>query len=81
MPNVHPSDGRRHASEPDRSLRAHRDVDAGAPGKGCLGMQLCPLFDQAGGGGEVAKENLEGWIGVGMTVEVEATGEHVYVKQ
>ncbi|KAK1759452.1 molybdenum cofactor sulfurase [Echria macrotheca] len=45
MPNVDQETGHRHPVEPDRSLRKFRDVDPGAKKKGCLGMQLTPLFD------------------------------------
>lgn len=74
LPNVDPSNGERHPTEPDRSLRKHRAVDPGAPLKGCLGMQATPLFDR------VLGDDRESWIGVGMEVEVEETGEHVVVK-
>ncbi|KAI5868566.1 hypothetical protein GGS23DRAFT_546222 [Durotheca rogersii] len=75
LPNVDPNNGFRHAKEPDRSLRAKRAVDEGAPLNGCLGMQLTPLFDSSLG------EDRTGWIAVGMTIEVEKTGEHLYIKQ
>ncbi|KAI6091332.1 hypothetical protein F4821DRAFT_199989 [Hypoxylon rubiginosum] len=75
MPNVDPETGVRHAKEPDRSLRAKRAVDEGAPLSGCLGMQLTPLFDPSLG------EDREAWVAVGMTVEVEGRGEHLYIKQ
>ncbi|KAI0387677.1 hypothetical protein F5Y04DRAFT_240735 [Hypomontagnella monticulosa] len=75
LPNVDPATGIRHPREPDKSLRAKRAVDEGAPLSGCLGMQLTPLFDPSLG------EDREGWIAVGMTVEVEEGGNHVYIKQ
>ncbi|KAK7958306.1 hypothetical protein PG988_013154 [Apiospora saccharicola] len=75
LPNVDPADGTRHPSEPDRTLRKVRNVDEGAPLKGCLGMQSIPLFDKG-----LSGDDLETWIGVGMTVEVEETGEHVAPK-
>ncbi|KAI1386349.1 uncharacterized protein F4822DRAFT_313238 [Hypoxylon trugodes] len=75
MPNVDPATGFRHPSEPDKSLRGKRAVDEGAPLNGCLGMQLTPLFDASLG------EDREAWIAVGMTLEVEERGEHVYIKQ
>ncbi|KAI1650781.1 uncharacterized protein F4817DRAFT_327339 [Daldinia loculata] len=75
MPNVDPVTGLRHPTEPDKSLRAKRAVDEGAPLNGCLGMQLTPLFDPSLG------EDREAWIAVGMTVEVEQRGHHVYIKQ
>ncbi|KAI1776839.1 hypothetical protein F4818DRAFT_360614 [Hypoxylon cercidicola] len=75
MPNVDQENGFRHPREPDKSLRAKRAVDEGAPLMGCLGMQLTPLFDPSLG------EDRAGWIAVGMTVEVEGRGNHVYIKQ
>ncbi|KAI2624259.1 hypothetical protein GGR54DRAFT_568287 [Hypoxylon sp. NC1633] len=75
MPNVDPANGFRHPREPDKSLRAKRAVDEGAPLSGCLGMQLTPLFDASLG------EDREGWIAVGMAIEVEERGDHKYVKQ
>ncbi|KAK8051993.1 MOSC domain-containing protein [Apiospora rasikravindrae] len=75
LPNVDPADGTRHASEPDRTLRKVRNVDEGAPLKGCLGMQSIPLFDKG-----LTGDDLAVWIGVGMTLEVEETGKHVVPK-
>ncbi|KAL7627557.1 hypothetical protein AAE478_001750 [Parahypoxylon ruwenzoriense] len=75
LPNVDPATGFRHPKEPDRSLRAKRAVDEGAPLNGCLGMQLTPLFDPGLG------EDREGWIAVGMKVQVEERGDHLYIKQ
>ncbi|EQB57013.1 MOSC domain-containing protein [Colletotrichum gloeosporioides Cg-14] len=77
LPNVDPATGIRHKVEPDRSLRKLRDVDEGAPKMGCLGMQLCPLFD----GTTDRVEFMQAWIEVGMDVSVEQRGEHVYIKQ
>ena len=37
-----PDTGIRHAVEPDKTLRATRAIDAGAPGGGCLGMMMVP---------------------------------------
>ncbi|KAI0403920.1 hypothetical protein F4802DRAFT_266193 [Xylaria palmicola] len=96
LPNVDPDSGERHPREPDRSLRALRNVDKGSPLNGCLGMQLTPLFEVdggagAGGGGGARSSGLLGdddpddgrsaWVAVGMTVDVEERGEHVYLKQ
>ncbi|KAI1268975.1 hypothetical protein F5Y18DRAFT_373230 [Xylariaceae sp. FL1019] len=92
MPNVDPETGIRHPREPDRTLRAKRDVDEGAKGNGCLGMQLTPLFEDAVSASG-SKSGLLGdddvndgyeqstWIEVGMTVEVEERGNHVYIPQ
>ncbi|KAH9908791.1 hypothetical protein F4778DRAFT_364814 [Xylariomycetidae sp. FL2044] len=76
LPNVDPTNGIRHPVEPDKSLRANRAVDPGAPRMGCLGMQMTPLFD-----GDDDDEACQGWVAVGMKVEVEQRGEHVYIKQ
>ena len=65
LPNVDPDTGQRHRVEPDRTLRATRDVDAGAPGKGCLGLNLVAA-------------RPDGEIRVGDELEVLETGENVY---
>jgi hypothetical protein len=75
---VDPETGRRHAAEPDRSLRKYREVDPGAPHLGCMGMQMTPLFP--GATETTATEHLESWVEVGMPVEVLERGEHVYIK-
>lgn len=82
MPNVDQESGTRHPKEPDRTLRATREVDENAKGSGCLGMQLTPLFEDA----SIAKANatsgllgddgddeytLSSWVEVGMVVEIE----------
>ncbi|KAJ4300350.1 hypothetical protein N0V88_003023 [Collariella sp. IMI 366227] len=76
LPNVDQDTGHRHPVEPDRSLRKHREVDEGAKNKGCLGMQMTPLFDKTD-----SPEDLESWAEVGMSVEVIERGDHVYIKQ
>ncbi|KAK5660222.1 hypothetical protein OQA88_12756 [Cercophora sp. LCS_1] len=76
MPNVDQDSGARHPVEPDRSLRKFRDVDEGAKNKGCLGMQLTPLFDQTD-----VPEAMETWVALGMSVEVLKKGEHRYINQ
>jgi len=68
--------GFRHPVEPDRSLRKYREVDEGAPHKGCLGVQMTPLFDKTDDA-----ETMESWIEVGMDVEVLERGSHRYIKQ
>ncbi|OAA58062.1 Molybdenum cofactor sulfurase [Niveomyces insectorum RCEF 264] len=75
LPNVNPDTGERHPREPDFSLRKHREIDAGAPKMGCLGMQLTPLFDQPD-----KPESMELTLEAGMAVDVLARGEHLYVK-
>ncbi|ELR09450.1 hypothetical protein VC83_01899 [Pseudogymnoascus destructans] len=69
LPNVDPVSGEVHASEPDRTLRRLRNVDAGA-GKyvGCLGMQVVPI----------SKESV---MDVGDEVVPLEYGEHVYINQ
>lgn len=66
MPNIEPATGVRHRSEPNRTLRALRKVDKGAPLHGCLGMNL-------------VAEREEGKISVGDAVQVLEVGEHVYL--
>ncbi|KAL9942486.1 hypothetical protein D7B24_003706 [Verticillium nonalfalfae] len=78
LPNVDPATGIRHRVEPDRSLRKIRDVDPGAPKMGCLGVQMCPLFEDAE---SCETEDLRSWLEVGMTIDIESRGEHVYIKQ
>ncbi|CRK18224.1 hypothetical protein BN1723_011540 [Verticillium longisporum] len=78
LPNVDPATGIRHRVEPDRSLRKIRDVDPGAPKMGCLGVQMCPLFEDAE---SCETEDLRSWLEVGMTMDVQSRGEHVYIKQ
>jgi hypothetical protein len=75
MPNVDQETGQRHPSEPDRSLRKYREIDVGAPKMGCLGMQLCPLFENTD-----SDEDMRLRIEVGMTIEVLKRGEHRYIK-
>ncbi|KAM7218551.1 molybdenum cofactor sulfurase [Rhypophila decipiens] len=76
LPNVDPDTGYRHPVEPDRSLRKFRDVDEGAKLKGCLGMQMTPLFVKSD-----SPDDMESWVEVGMPVEVLERGTHIYLKQ
>jgi hypothetical protein len=76
MPNVDQDTGHRHPVEPDKSLRKFREVDEGAKHKGCLGMQLTPLFPKTD-----SPEDLESWVEVGMSVDVLERGNHVYIPQ
>ncbi|KAK3318481.1 putative molybdenum ion binding protein [Apodospora peruviana] len=76
LPNVNPDNGYRHPVEPDKSLRKFREVDEGAKGKGCLGMQLTPLFDKV-----KTADDMESWVEVGMSVEVLGKGSHTYIVQ
>ena len=66
--------GYRHPVEPDRSLRKLRNVDEGAKFKGCMGMQLTPLFDDVS-----SPECMESWVEAGMLVEVLDRGTHHYL--
>lgn len=82
MPNVDPVTGFRHRAEPDKSLRTHRNVDEGAPLKGCMGMQMVPLFDDifaTSAPGTVTNADLYSWIGTGMDLIADETGEHKLV--
>lgn len=75
MPNVHPTEGSRHPHEPDRTLRAYRAIDRGAPGAACLGLQVVPARVGRGGGdgGGVA-------VAVGDEVLCTERGEHFYIR-
>lgn len=74
LPNVDPMTGIRHKLEPDRSLRKYREIDKGAPKKGCFGMMLCPLFAET----DVDKAQLK--LRVGMEVDVLQRGSHFYTE-
>ena len=67
LPNIEPSSGVRHKAEPDRTLKRTRDVDAGAPGMGCLGVNMVPA-------------RQEGVIRVGDAITVLERGDIVYEK-
>ncbi|KAM0742491.1 hypothetical protein ACQRIT_002668 [Beauveria bassiana] len=71
LPNVDPATGIRHKVEPDHALRHYREIDAGAPKKGCMGMQMCPLFPK-----DVVPPHLQSTIRVGMQVVVLKRGTH-----
>jgi uncharacterized protein YcbX len=61
--------GEKHPTEPDRTIRSFRNVDAGAGDLvGCLGMQMVPI-------------KQESTIRVGDEITVRETGEHFYIKQ
>jgi uncharacterized protein YcbX len=68
LPNVDPESGIRHGSEPNRTLRAIRNVDPGAPLAGCLGMNVVPAAE-------------EGFVSVGDEIKVYEEGDHVYIPQ
>lgn len=67
LPNVDPITGVKNAVEPDKTMRSFRTIDAGAPNKACLGMQMVPASE-------------EGEIGVGDCIEVLQRGEHFFLK-
>ncbi|TQV98733.1 hypothetical protein V2A60_007561 [Cordyceps javanica] len=71
LPNVDPATGIRHKVEPDYALRHYREIDTGAPKKGCMGMQMCPLFSTDGG-----QRHLQSTIRVGMEIAVLQRGTH-----
>ncbi|EEP77566.1 predicted protein [Uncinocarpus reesii 1704] len=68
LPNVDPDTGERHQVEPDKTLKAMRNIDAGADKSGCLGMMLVPVSQKF-------------TIHVGDEVEVLERGEHFYIKE
>ncbi|KAI3399704.1 hypothetical protein diail_6053 [Diaporthe ilicicola] len=72
LPNVNPETGVRHPVEPDRTLRANREIDEGAPKTGCMGMQVTPLFN--------GSQAPESYLAVGMSIEVLERGEHFFKK-
>lgn len=70
LPNVNQDTGIRHSVEPDKTLRAQRAIDEGAPKTGCLGMQMTPLFEDLG--------SQEFHLEVGMSTDVLERGEHLF---
>ena len=68
LPNVNPITGEKHGSEPNRTLKDFRRIDAGDPKNACLGMQMVPALK-------------DGRIKVGDEIEVVETGEHLYIRQ
>lgn len=68
LPNVNPLTGKRHRSEPNRTLKGFRCIDAGDPKNACLGMQMVPALEHSR-------------IEVGDEVKVVEMGEHLYIKQ
>lgn len=68
LPNNHPITGKKHGSEPNRTLKDFRRIDAGDPKNACLGMQMVPAL-------EYSK------IEVGDEVKIIETGEHFYIRQ
>ncbi|KAL8935773.1 MAG: hypothetical protein Q9211_004523 [Gyalolechia sp. 1 TL-2023] len=69
LPNTDQFTGKKHRSEPSKTIRSYRDIDPGAgPGKACLGMQMVPAAER-------------GIIKVGDKIEILETGEHCYILQ
>ena len=69
LPNVNQETGKRHPSEPNKTLKDSRRIDDGDPKNACLGMQMVPGIEDAR------------TIHVGDEVTVLETGEHFYIKQ
>ncbi|KAG7005561.1 hypothetical protein G7Y79_00019g047410 [Physcia stellaris] len=68
LPNVDPTTGEKHPSEPNRTLKSFRCIDEGDIKNACLGMQMV-----------AARPESE--IRVGDAIEVLETGEHYYIRQ
>ena len=68
LPNVNPLTGKKHGSEPNRTLKGFRRIDAGDPLNACLGMQMVPAL-------------VGSKIEVGDQVVVLESGEHLYIRQ
>lgn len=68
LPNVNPITGKRHRSEPNRTLKDFRCIDAGDAKNACLGMHMVPALE-------------DNKIEVGDEIQVLEVGEHLYIKQ
>ena len=68
LPNVDQNTGIKDKFEPNKTLRATRDIDPGATPHACLGMQMVPALE-------------ESVIRVGDTIQILETGEHFYLYQ
>ncbi|MCJ1476077.1 hypothetical protein MMC13_004742 [Lambiella insularis] len=66
VPTNDPFTGVKHETEPEKTLKSYRMIDAGAPGMACLGMQMVPAAP-------------ESKIKVGDAIEVLERGEHCYI--
>lgn len=69
LPNVDQETGKKHAEEPDKTMRAFRKIDSGCKNHACLGMMMVP----------VSPDQNE--IRVGDEIHVLETGQHLYVMQ
>ncbi|KAL9578501.1 MAG: hypothetical protein Q9212_005676 [Teloschistes hypoglaucus] len=68
LPNVDQYTGKRHRSEPSKTMKSYRNIDEGAgPGSACLGMQMVPAAEL-------------GVIKAGDPIDVLNTGTHYYLK-
>lgn len=74
QPNVDQITGAKHPLEPFKAMRTHRNVDEGAPLKGCMGMEMTPLFS-----GTDTPAIMETILIVGMSLEVIERGLHWYI--
>ena len=68
VPNVDLETGVRDRNQPYTTLVKKREIDPGAKGLGCLGMQMVPVEQEAR-------------VKVGDWIEVLERGEHEYIKQ
>ena len=69
LPNVNQITGIKDKLEPNKTLRATRDIDPGASPAACLGMQLVPALEKGA------------TVRVGDKIEVLEVGDHFYLKQ
>ncbi|KAL8932584.1 MAG: hypothetical protein Q9216_006772 [Gyalolechia sp. 2 TL-2023] len=69
LPNTDQSTGKKHLSEPSKTIKSYRDIDHGAgPGRACMGMEMVPATER-------------GIIKVGDDIEILETGDHYYILQ
>lgn len=69
LPNTDQLTGKKHLSEPSKTIRSYRNIDEGAgPKMACMGMQMVPAAEK-------------GIIRVGDEIEILETGEHRYIRQ
>ncbi|KAL8710572.1 MAG: hypothetical protein Q9220_004796 [cf. Caloplaca sp. 1 TL-2023] len=69
LPNTDQSNGKKHLSEPSKTMKSYRDIDEGAgPKKACFGMQMVPAS-------EIGK------VKVGDEIKILEIGSHFYIKQ
>lgn len=68
LPNTDQWTGDKHRQQPSKLIRSYRNIDDGAKGKACMGMQMVPAVEW-------------GIIKVGDKIRVLETGGHHYIKQ